>query len=269
MLCSRFLARTGGRAHGAALPGHRARLRRACCGSTTCGLTWSLAPPAHAHVRFSAAVSRRGILFVIAIPKGFLPSEDVGQISAPRPKRAQGICFDAMAALQLRAADDRRREPGRRGADANVGGSAAASTAAASSSLKPRAGRPHVDEVIQQLRRELANVPGIRVFLSNPPPIPDRRRSSRAPVPVHAPGQRHRRALRRAPAAEEAAPRPARADRRHQRLAARRTPRSRSRSTGSGPRRSGQPRPRSRRRSTPPSARGRSRRSTRPRTSTR
>jgi HAE1 family hydrophobic/amphiphilic exporter-1 len=37
--------------------------------------------------------------------------------------------------------------------------------------LKPRKGRPHVDQVIQELRREFAKVPGISAYLQNPPPI--------------------------------------------------------------------------------------------------
>src|SRR5207249_9962136 len=37
--------------------------------------------------------------------------------------------------------------------------------------LKPRAGRPHVDEVIQQLRSKFSTVPGINVYLQNPPLI--------------------------------------------------------------------------------------------------
>src|SRR5258708_24516378 len=37
--------------------------------------------------------------------------------------------------------------------------------------LKPRAGRPHVDQIIQKFRRQFAAVPGINVFLQNPPLI--------------------------------------------------------------------------------------------------
>jgi HAE1 family hydrophobic/amphiphilic exporter-1 len=37
--------------------------------------------------------------------------------------------------------------------------------------LAPRSQRPHVDEVIQELRRKLAAVPGISVYLQNPPII--------------------------------------------------------------------------------------------------
>src|SRR5580692_9151106 len=37
--------------------------------------------------------------------------------------------------------------------------------------LKPRAVRPHVDQVIQGLRSKLAVVPGMTVFMRNDPPI--------------------------------------------------------------------------------------------------
>jgi HAE1 family hydrophobic/amphiphilic exporter-1 len=35
--------------------------------------------------------------------------------------------------------------------------------------LKPRSGRPHVDQLIQRLRVKLASIPGMNVFIQNPP----------------------------------------------------------------------------------------------------
>jgi hydrophobic/amphiphilic exporter-1 (mainly G- bacteria), HAE1 family len=37
--------------------------------------------------------------------------------------------------------------------------------------LKPRDQRPHVDEIIAQLRGQVASVPGIKVYPQNLPPI--------------------------------------------------------------------------------------------------
>jgi len=37
--------------------------------------------------------------------------------------------------------------------------------------LKPRGDRQHVDQVIQELRRKFATVPGINAYLQNPPLI--------------------------------------------------------------------------------------------------
>jgi len=37
--------------------------------------------------------------------------------------------------------------------------------------LKPRSGRPHVDQIIQELRPKLMQIPGVNVFLQNLPPI--------------------------------------------------------------------------------------------------
>ena len=68
--------------------------------------------------------------------------------------------------------------------------------------------------------RKLAQVPGIRVFLQNPPPISIGGAHVEEPVPVHAAGHRPRRALRSAAdAARGAAAGPARAAGRDQRPA--------------------------------------------------
>ncbi len=62
--------------------------------------------------------------------------------------------------------------------------------------LKPRSERKlSADEIIQELRPKLATVPGIRVFLQNPPAHSDRRAADQEPVPVHPAGRGHRGAL--------------------------------------------------------------------------
>jgi HAE1 family hydrophobic/amphiphilic exporter-1 len=112
-------------------------------------------------------------LFVV-IPKGFLPSEDTGQILAIT-EAAQGIGFDEMVQHQQALAEII-------GQDANVDaymstvGSGGASTASNSGRifirLKPRSERRlSADAVIQELRPKLAVIPGINVFMQNPPLI--------------------------------------------------------------------------------------------------
>ncbi len=112
-------------------------------------------------------------LFVV-IPKGFLPSEDTGQIFG-FTEAVQGISFDAMKEHQLKIAAIVRQDP-------NVGsfmsGVGPVGTLVGTNTgrifirLKPRAERRlNADGVIQELRPKLTQVPGIRVFLQNPPPI--------------------------------------------------------------------------------------------------
>jgi HAE1 family hydrophobic/amphiphilic exporter-1 len=107
-------------------------------------------------------------------PYGFLPSEDIGQIFG-FTEAAQGISFESMKKHQLAVAEIVRQ-------DTNVG--AFSSTAGAGGwsptgnvgrifiTLKPQSERKlNADKVIQELRPKLATIPGIQVFLQNPPPI--------------------------------------------------------------------------------------------------
>lgn len=112
-------------------------------------------------------------LFIVS-PKGFLPSEDTGQIMA-FTEAAQGISFENMVRHQQVVAEIIRRDPNVESftSTAGVGGlSATANTGRLFIRLKPRSERKlSADEVIQSLRSKLAGVPGIQVFLQNPPPI--------------------------------------------------------------------------------------------------
>lgn len=106
-------------------------------------------------------------LFVV-IPKGFLPSEDNGQVFAVT-EAAQGISFDSMAQHQQAVAAII-------GADPNVASLMSSVTGGNAGRifvrLKPRAERRlSADEVIEELRPKLAATPGIQVFMQNLPPI--------------------------------------------------------------------------------------------------
>ena len=110
----------------------------------------------------------------VKIPTGFLPSEDIGQIFAIT-EGAQGISYQAM--YEHQAAVNRVI-----GADTNVlnftssigagGSTVAANGGRVFIRLKSRKERRlHVDEIIQRLRPKLAAIPGIKVYLQNPPAI--------------------------------------------------------------------------------------------------
>jgi HAE1 family hydrophobic/amphiphilic exporter-1 len=102
------------------------------------------------------------------VPKGFLPSEDTGQISGIT-EGVQGIAFDAMKERQARVADIIRNDPNVESFMSSVSGG---NTGRLFLRLKPRDQRPlTADELIQDLRPKFAQIPGIRVFLNNPPPI--------------------------------------------------------------------------------------------------
>jgi HAE1 family hydrophobic/amphiphilic exporter-1 len=114
-----------------------------------------------------------GWLFV-KMPKGFLPSEDTGQIFA-FTEAAQGISFDDMVDHQKRLADIVARDPNVEAFMSAVGAggsSSSGNTGRIFMRLKPRSERSlSADEIIQELKPKLATVPGIRMFMQNLPAI--------------------------------------------------------------------------------------------------
>jgi HAE1 family hydrophobic/amphiphilic exporter-1 len=110
----------------------------------------------------------------LMIPKGFLPSEDTGQIFG-FTEAAQGISFEAMSRHQQDLAAIIGQDPN---VDSFMSGIGASGVSVASNTgrvfirLKPHnQRRMNVDEIIQALRPKLAAVPGIQAFLQNVPPI--------------------------------------------------------------------------------------------------
>src|SRR3954454_16284482 len=108
------------------------------------------------------------------VPKGFLPSEDQGRFNIST-EAIQGISFDEMVKHQLKVADIVAQDPDVLAFSNNAGGGprgGGLNTGQISVDLKPRAQRKRsVDQVIADLRPKLSQVPGIRVFLVNQPPI--------------------------------------------------------------------------------------------------
>jgi HAE1 family hydrophobic/amphiphilic exporter-1 len=109
-----------------------------------------------------------------AVPKDFLPSGDTGQIIAST-EGPQDISFPAMMERQRAVAEILAQDPNVRtlGSFLGAGGSRPTSnTGTLVLNLKPLGERKEKpDEIIARLRPKLAAVPGIRVFLQNPPPI--------------------------------------------------------------------------------------------------
>ncbi|HTU00195.1 MAG TPA: efflux RND transporter permease subunit, partial [Candidatus Sulfotelmatobacter sp.] len=101
-----------------------------------------------------------------AIPKGFLPTEDTGQIFA-FTEAAQDISFDAMTRNQQAAAAIVRRNPYIEDFMSSIGASGisiAPNLGRIFMRLKPRAERPPADDIVRQLRRDLAVLPDIKVY---------------------------------------------------------------------------------------------------------
>jgi HAE1 family hydrophobic/amphiphilic exporter-1 len=109
-------------------------------------------------------------LFTI-IPKGFLPNEDTGRINAT-VEAMQGLGYDEMVRHQKEVAAIVARDPNVSGFTSSVGGMSGTHGGRVNIDLKPRSERSlSADEVIEALRPKVARVPGVRVYLTNPPPI--------------------------------------------------------------------------------------------------
>ncbi|MGG5820587.1 efflux RND transporter permease subunit [Falsiroseomonas sp. HW251] len=103
----------------------------------------------------------------INIPKGFFPVEDTGLLSVSTDG-PQDISFDDMASRQSRVAELIAANPNVARVVHNIGvggGTQAMNQGRMFVELKPRDERPPITEVVQQLRRQAASVPGMRVFL--------------------------------------------------------------------------------------------------------
>jgi HAE1 family hydrophobic/amphiphilic exporter-1 len=114
------------------------------------------------------------VYLFIAMPKGFLPSEDRGTLFS-FTEAEQGISFDAMVRHQKALAEIMRKNPNVISFMSSVGAGGpnlANNTGRMFAQLKPKDQRTQsVDEIIEELRPQLSTVPGIRAFLQNLPTI--------------------------------------------------------------------------------------------------
>ncbi|MEI6243703.1 MAG: efflux RND transporter permease subunit, partial [Acidobacteriota bacterium] len=113
------------------------------------------------------------------IPLGFIPSQDTSQLTA-QTEGSQGMGFESMVAHQKAVAAIIKADPHVKAFTSNVG-MGASNTGRLSIELVPRDARKlSADQVLEALRPKLANVPGIRVYLQNPPVINIGGRQARA-----------------------------------------------------------------------------------------
>ncbi|MFO1424329.1 MAG: efflux RND transporter permease subunit [Candidatus Competibacteraceae bacterium] len=172
MLCSRYLRpgdlgehnrfyRAFERFFSALLAGYRRTLRGA--------MAW----PRTVMVIFFLTVAATVALFD-RVPKDFLPSGDIGQIIA-FTEGAQDASFAAMVQRQRAVAAILAQDPNIESFMSSVGAGGPRPTANTGTFFirpKPRQERSlSADAIIQTLRPKLSGIPGINVYLQNPPPI--------------------------------------------------------------------------------------------------
>lgn len=172
MMCSRFLRAEHDRKHGFVYRGIEKMFDGLLAGYRI-SLRWCLGHGGIVMAGFVFTVAGSAYLFMV-IPKDFIPSEDTGRIVA-FTEGGQDISFAAMMRLQQRVVAVVQKNPNVSAVMSSVGAGGPRSTSNSGTifvRIKPRDQREaHVDEIIQQLRRATGQVPGIRVFLQNPPSI--------------------------------------------------------------------------------------------------
>ncbi|MEI6033806.1 MAG: efflux RND transporter permease subunit [Verrucomicrobiae bacterium] len=171
MLCSRFLrqAHSSSRsslfrwsesAFAAMLRGYEKTLR--------------IALRRHHYVSAAAlAMAAATVWLFLIVPKGFLPNEDANRIMIST-EAEQGVAFDRLMALQQSAAAIVATSPYIDGFMSRIGSgqsSTAGNTGRLALTLKPRSERPPIDDIVRQLRKDLDGIPGLKVFVQNPPAV--------------------------------------------------------------------------------------------------
>ncbi|ASL42222.1 Multidrug resistance protein MdtB [Burkholderia sp. AD24] len=107
------------------------------------------------------------VLLYIVIPKGFFPQEDTGRLIG-QVQASQSISYHAMQQKFLKINQLVLKNPNVQAVGGFVGGSNSVNTALLFVTLKPLGPRKaSADQVIAQLRRSLANIPGARLFLQS------------------------------------------------------------------------------------------------------
>jgi HAE1 family hydrophobic/amphiphilic exporter-1 len=136
------------------------------------GLVWSL-DHRRLTMAYTLVITAITVVAFAKIPKGFIPSQDVGQLMA-QTEAIEGMSFEAMATRQQVLAKIVADDPNVEGFMSNAGGRGGGGTNQGMMfiRLKPRGQRElTADQVVEALRPKLAGVPGVRVYLMNPPAL--------------------------------------------------------------------------------------------------
>jgi HAE1 family hydrophobic/amphiphilic exporter-1 len=185
MLCSRFLRPPGAQIHGRLY-----RFLGRCLDGMNKGYEISLRWVIRHHITTFVAsllVLAAAMHLFRLVPKGFIPSEDTGQILI-NTEAAEGVSFDQLVDYQRQLANMVSRDANVESFFSSVGIGGASVTGNAGRifvKLKDRSDRPvrcsgswikscvplSADQIIRQWRPRFSRIPGLRVSLQNPPVI--------------------------------------------------------------------------------------------------
>jgi hydrophobic/amphiphilic exporter-1 (mainly G- bacteria), HAE1 family len=171
MMCSRILKSSHGEPHGRLFMMFE-RTFDASRDAYGASLAWVIAHSRLTVGVFFGILAATALLFV-QMPKGFLPSDDNGQlfcfIEAP-----QDASFDAMVENTQQVMAIVMADQNVAAAQSSIGGNTgnpSLNISRLNISLKPRSQRKPAEQVIRELRPKLANLVGLKVFMQNVPSI--------------------------------------------------------------------------------------------------
>ncbi len=137
------------------------------------GLKWSLGHRRTMVFVTAVVTVLTGVLFVV-VPKGFIPNQDTGQIFG-QVEAIEGISYDSMVEHQQAVAAVLEADPNIEAFMSSAGGRGgfgASNTGFFFARLKPIGERKLTSEqVVEELRPKLAQIPGVRVYAQVPPSI--------------------------------------------------------------------------------------------------
>jgi len=122
---------------------------------------------------FSLVILAATVALAVIVPKGFVPSEDMGFLFGTT-EGAQGTSFEAMVKHQKAVAAVVKNDPNVESFVSSVGsgGMGTSNQGRVFIHLKPRRDRKlSADQLVNSLRVKMAGIPGMRVFIINPPVI--------------------------------------------------------------------------------------------------
>jgi multidrug efflux pump len=165
MMCSRLLRHTSAHASGALVRALNGAIERTV-DLYRVSLEWVLRHQFATLVVTFATLAATIVLYIV-IPKGFLPPQDTGLITAVT-EAGQEVSFSEMQKLQSQVVEALRKDPDVTGVVAIAGVTTINATPNAGRltiTLKPRDDRRQfVTEIVERLKQAVAPIPGIQVF---------------------------------------------------------------------------------------------------------
>jgi len=138
----------------------------------TRSLDWSMQRPRWVLAVFGLSLAVTVLLFYVT-PKDFIPAGDSGQLRV-NTQGPDGASFDEMVARQQQLAEIASKDPNIASYMSSVGAGGSRATVNNGSLLlvlKAANERQTPDQIIAELRKKFAQVPGVKAFIQNPPAI--------------------------------------------------------------------------------------------------